>query len=307
MIGSTTHRVFGSGRSLGITELIQAEASWPVIVLFALISQLGDVWFLFLLGGVFYVAGEYTPRWVLDRRRGLTVLALLVTYISLIGVLKDVFRLPRPPGATTPPGLVAVPTALQGVFTSITTASGPGFPSGHALGTTMVWGGVALLLDRGRFRSRAVLVAGIVAAVSVSRLVIGVHYLVDVVVGAAVGVVALVAIYRLSADGTKPGRVLGVAVVVGLLGLIRTVSFDSVAALGGAVGGWIVWHWLAEEVKPQPSNRWTVVAGFAVFGVAGVLFAVIYALRPSLWLTFLGAGTTVGLAVGAPVVDDRVA
>jgi membrane-associated phospholipid phosphatase len=299
--------VFGSGRSLGITELIQAEASWPVIVLFALISQLGDVWFLFLLGGVFYVAGEYTPRWVLDRRRGLTVLALLVTYISLIGVLKDVFRLPRPPGATTPPGLVAVPTALQGVFTSITTASGPGFPSGHALGTTMVWGGVALLLDRGRFRSRAVLVAGIVAAVSVSRLVIGVHYLVDVVVGAAVGVVALVAIYRLSADGTKPGRVLGVAVVVGLLGLIRTVSFDSVAALGGAVGGWIVWHWLAEEVKPQPSNRWTVVAGFAVFGVAGVLFAVIYALRPSLWLTFLGAGTTVGLAVGAPVVDDRVA
>jgi membrane-associated phospholipid phosphatase len=299
--------VFGSGRSLGITELIQAEASWPVIVLFALVSQLGDVWFLFLLGGVFYVAGEYTPRWVLDRRRGLTVLALLVTYISLIGVLKDVFRLPRPPGATTPPGLVAVPTALQGVFTSITTASGPGFPSGHALGTTMVWGGVALLLDRGRFRSRAVLVAGIVAAVSVSRLVIGVHYLVDVVVGAAVGVVALVAIYRLSADGTKPGRVLGVAVVVGLLGLIRTVSFDSVAALGGAVGGWIVWHWLAEEVKPQPSNRWTVVAGFAVFGVAGVLFAVIYALRPSLWLTFLGAGTTVGLAVGAPVVDDRVA
>ena len=299
--------MFGSGRSLGITELIQAEASWPVIVLFALISQLGDVWFLFLLGGVFYVAGEYTPRWVLDRRRGLTVLALLVTYISLIGVLKDVFRLPRPPGATTPPGLVAVPTALQGVFTSITTASGPGFPSGHALGTTMVWGGVALLLDRGRFRSRAVLVAGIVAAVSVSRLVIGVHYLVDVVVGAAVGVVALVAIYRLSADGTKPGRVLGVAVVVGLLGLIRTVSFDSVAALGGAVGGWIVWHWLAEEVKPQPSNRWTVVAGFAVFGVAGVLFAVIYALRPSLWLTFLGAGTTVGLAVGAPVVDDRVA
>jgi membrane-associated phospholipid phosphatase len=298
--------VFEGGRSLGITEFLQAEASWSVVVLFAVISQLGDVWLLFLLGGVFYVAGEYTPRWVLDRRRGLTVLALLLTYISLIGVLKDVFHLARPPGATTPPGLEAVPMALQSVFVNVTTASGPGFPSGHALGTTMVWGGVALLLDRGRFRSRAVLVAGIVAAVSASRLVIGVHYLVDVVVGAAVGFVALVAIYRLSADGTKPGRVLGVAVVVGLLGLVRTVSFDSVAALGGAVGGWLVWHWIAEEVSPLPSNRCEVVVGFAVFGVAGVLFGVIYALDAPLWLTFLGAGTTGGLAVGAPLVGERV-
>jgi hypothetical protein len=170
----------------------------------------------------------------------------------------------------------------------------------------MVWGGIALLLDRGRFRSRAALVAGIVAAVSASRLVIGVHYFVDVVVGAAVGLVALVAIYRLSADGTKPGRILGVAVAVGLLGLVRTVSFDSVAALGGAVGGWVVWHWLAEEVNPQPSNPWAVVVGFAVLGVAGVVFGVVYALETPLWVTFLGAGTTVGVAVGAPLVGDRV-
>jgi membrane-associated phospholipid phosphatase len=306
VIERTIHRVFGSGRSLGVTEFLQAEASWPIVVLFALISQLGDVWFLFLLGGVFYVAGEYTPRWVLDRRRGLTVLALLLTYLSLVGVLKDVFRLARPPGATTPPGLEAVPLALQGVFTSITTASGPGFPSGHALGTTMVWGGVALLLDRGRFRSRAALVAGIVAAVSASRLVIGVHYFVDVVVGAAVGLVVLVATYRLSANGAEPGRILGVAVAVGLLGLVRTVGFDSVAALGGAVGGWVVWHWLAEEVKPQPSDPWAVVVGFAVLGVAGVVFGVVYALETPLWVTFLGAGTTVGVAVGAPLVGDRV-
>lgn len=125
---------------MGSTELLSAEATWPVVVSFALLSQLGDVWFSFLLGGVCSVAGTKTPYLGLDRRRGLSVLGLVLTYVSPVGVLKNVFRLDRPPGAGTPLEAVVAPALTQGVFESVTTASGSGFPSGHVLGATLVWG-----------------------------------------------------------------------------------------------------------------------------------------------------------------------
>jgi len=96
------------------------------------------------------------------------------------------------------------PVALEPVFADIATGHGPGFPSGHALGTTMVWGGVALILDQGTRRARAAVAGTVVALVSLSRLVLGVHYAVDVVVGVALGLLALGALYWLTDRGPTP-------------------------------------------------------------------------------------------------------
>jgi membrane-associated phospholipid phosphatase len=293
-----------SGRGVEITELLSAEATWPVVVSFALLSQLGDVWFYFLLGSVCYVAGAKAASLGLDRRRGLSVLGLVLTYVSLVGVMKNVFGLDRPPGATTPPGSVVGPAVLQRVFESVTTASGSGFPSGHALGAAMVWGGLALLVDRWSLRTRGAVAALLVTVISVSRLVLGVHYLVDVVVGVALGVVTLLVCYRLSAAGTRPGRLLGAAAVLGLVGVAQRVTFDSVAALGAAVGGWVAWRLVAAAVRSQPSDRRAVVAGLAVLCVASVLFVVVYTVEPPLPLAFLGAALTVGAVVAAPLAGE---
>lgn len=290
-------------RGVGVTEFLHGQADPWVVLLSGLVSQLGDVWFLFLVGGLLYVTGEYTPRWVLDRRQGMFVLALVVTYIALIGVLKGVLVLPRPSGAVDPGDLWFVPPVLRGVVADITTATGPGFPSGHALGTTMVWGGLALVVDRWSARRRLALAAGVVTVVSLSRLVLGVHYAVDVVVGAAVGLVVVFALYRFSERGTDPGRVLGVAVAVGLLGLVVTVTLDSVAALGAAVGGWLVWRSIAASVTPRPSSRREVVGGLAVFLVAGAVFAAVYVLKPALPVVFVATAAAAGAVVGAPVLN----
>lgn len=51
-----------TGRGIGVTELLHAQAGWPLVVVFAVVTQLGDVWFLFLLGSVLYVAGDELPR-----------------------------------------------------------------------------------------------------------------------------------------------------------------------------------------------------------------------------------------------------
>lgn len=297
--------MFGDGRDIGVTEVLHGTAPDPVLVLFAVLTQLGDVWFLFLLGGVLYVAGDELPRWGIERRRGLFVFGLLLVYVALIGVLKQFFLLPRPPGAGDPPVVQWIPALLQPVFADITTAEGPGFPSGHALGSTMVWGGFALVVVEERL-SRAWLgfAGGVVILVSLSRLILGVHYLIDVVVGAAIGLVVLAVLYVVADHGIAPARVLLVAVGVGALGLILGFTFESVAAIGSAVGAWLVWRGVADSTPTHPSNRREVSAGFAVLGLAGGLFALLYALKPSLSVTFFGTALAGGGAVSAPLAGE---
>ncbi|QPV61454.1 phosphatase PAP2 family protein [Halosimplex litoreum] len=304
-------RLVSNGRGVGVTEAIHELAAWPVVLVFGLVTQLGDGWFLFVLGGALLVAGEEFPVLGVDRRRAVFVLALALTYVAVVGALKGYFGLDRPPGATEPPALVRspalswVPGALSALLERATTAEGPGFPSGHALGTTMVWGGLALVVDRGTARQRAAGAVAIIGLVSLSRLVLGVHYLVDVVAGVAVGLVLLGALYRLADGGTEPGRVLGVAVATGIAGLFTGVTFDSVAATGGAVGGWVVWRAVADSTPAHPTNSGEIVAGFAVLAGAGALFAALEAVEPSLPVAFVGATLAVGGAVGAPLLGER--
>ena len=69
--------------------------------------------------------------------------------------------------------------------------SGPSFPSGHAATAAATFAAVALLAGRGRSRStRAVLAAaagGVAAAVAATRVLLGVHWLTDVLAGLAMG------------------------------------------------------------------------------------------------------------------------
>lgn len=69
--------------------------------------------------------------------------------------------------------------------------SGASFPSGHTAAAAAVWPAVALVLGRGAPRLvRALLAAGaavIAVAVAVSRALLGVHWLTDVIGGLAIG------------------------------------------------------------------------------------------------------------------------
>jgi len=185
------------------------------------------------------------------------------------------------------------------VFADITTADGPGFPSGHTFGSTLVWGGFALIVGEGK-RSRAWLAfaGAVVGIVSLSRLVLGVHYLVDVVVGVGLGLVVLGALYVVADRGTVPGRVLLVSVGVGVLGLLGA-SFESVAALGSAVGAWLVWRGVADSTPAHPSNRREVGAGSVILGLAGGFFALLYVIEPPLLVAFFGSAIAVGSTVAA--------
>jgi membrane-associated phospholipid phosphatase len=65
-----------------------------------------------------------------------------------------------------------------------------GFPSGHALGSIVLYGFLAYLLVRrypGQGRSIYGMAAGLIGAIGFSRLYLGVHYPTDILAGYAVG------------------------------------------------------------------------------------------------------------------------
>ncbi|MET0577433.1 MAG: phosphatase PAP2 family protein, partial [Ilumatobacteraceae bacterium] len=70
-------------------------------------------------------------------------------------------------------------------------AAGSSFPSGHSATAAATWSAVALILGRGQpRRTRALLAAGaavIAVAVAISRTLLGVHWVTDVVAGLFVG------------------------------------------------------------------------------------------------------------------------
>jgi membrane-associated phospholipid phosphatase len=111
------------------------------------------------------------------RRRRLAVLAFLVMVVVgqnlIANVVKDLVDRERPPVPHLAP------------------SSGFSFPSGHTASAAATWAAVALVLGRGRpLAVKAWLAVGaalVTLAVASSRVLLGVHWLTDVIGGAAIG------------------------------------------------------------------------------------------------------------------------
>jgi membrane-associated phospholipid phosphatase len=289
-------------RSVGVTRLLQS-APESVVVAFAVLTQLGDAWFLFVGLSLLY---WFAPQWVTaDRRRaGALLVALSLTALAVTIGLKAAFALPRPAGAAraVPPSWL--PGAAAPLYADLATGEGFGFPSGHAIAATVAYGGAAVLLDAFERRRRLLLAGAVVAVVSLSRVVLGVHYLADVVVGVLVGV-ALVAVVR-RATGDRPAYVFALAAGLGLLAaLVAAVRgppgavHEAAAAVGGGLGGRLGWRYLRSEAAVP------AVAGGVGLAVFGGLWATAVALDPPLVAVVVLDAVAVGGILGLPWLVDR--
>lgn len=244
-------------RGLGVSRWL-ADALEPLDPLLAVLTQTGDTWLLGLLVALLYVLAGAAPLPGWDRRRGAAVLGAGLLAIAATGLLKVVFGLARPPGAGEPAYVFA--GMLGDLYTGMATADGFGFPSGHATGATAIYGTIAGLVAAAH-RRRAVLIAGLLAGTAaVTRIGLGVHYLVDVLAGAAVGLLlAAVAIRWVR----RPGVAIGAAVpVAAAWAVVTDGGAQAVGVTGLAAGALIVWT-LAEDrlvALPAPTGRsaWAV-------------------------------------------------
>ena len=193
--------------------------------------------------------------WLLNPRGGRALgITFAVSYL-LNTVLKLGLNEPRP--FFSDPGVAS--KAAQA------TAGGPGLPSGHAQIIATLWGGMALQLGRRWFWW----VAGTVTfLVGLSRIVLGVHYPSDVLVGWLLGVAAVAVLLRLRYPNAGWGWWL-----VPLLALIVAAFLPDYAPGLGLLAGF----WLTRGVFGAPRD-WPARIGVALVGLA-LVFAVYLAFR----------------------------
>jgi membrane-associated phospholipid phosphatase len=290
----------------GVDEAtVAADLPTVVVVLAALVTQLGDVWFVFLLLGVCYWFGDSLPGPLsLDRTAAAFAVALALGASAVTTTLKQWFAHSRPPGAGDAVALGLLPTLLEEAYVAAATASGYGFPSGHAVGVVVVYGGLALLADSSRGCAAAL---GVVPVVALSRVVLGVHYVVDVLVGAVVGAVYLLGVYRLCGRGSNPGRALMIALAVALVGAAVEFNFETMAALGGVLGARIAWGSVGDAVVHAPTTRTGGAVATAIGVALGGAFAAMYAVGVAPHVAFLGTAAILGGGVAAPLLGESAA
>ncbi len=291
-------------RGVGAVEALQALLPAIAVVVFALVTQLGDVWFVFCVLAVLYWVGRL-PGIAISRSRAAFLIGLALGALALTAGLKQFFELPRPPMPGSVVGLGYVPAILHGVYINTATASGYGFPSGHALLTTVAWGGLALVLDAGTRRRRALVAGTVIFLVCIARVVLGVHYVVDVVVGVAVGLVYLAFTVSLGNGRTRIAFWLAAAIAIASV-VVGTVTFDGAATLGATVGAAVTWELLGERIPERPTRRTRILATGIGLAVLGGGFAAVYALKPAFIVTMLASAAILAGMLSLPLMVEQV-
>ncbi len=242
-----------------VLESLHGSVPEWLLLLAALVTRLGDVatvisivivasWLLTWRGtsnGLeFPGTGSETDSTApnADRASAVWLVAVVVGGLAAMTALKHLFVLPRPELVAATPS--TLPTALESTYVSTVTLGGYGFPSGHAVGATVAYGALALATSLGTRRSRLA-VAGVLAlAVSLSRVVLAVHYPGDIVAGILLGVGYLAAVWWLLERSPTDRTTTAFALALGLALVAIAVSGAagrSVAYAALAAGGLTVW------------------------------------------------------------------
>lgn len=271
MAAIAVHEVIDGLRRVGAVRSIREVMTPTADAVVYAVTNLGDSWFLLVALTLFYWYGS-------DRDDGALAVALALGALALVTFLKHLFGLPRPP------------EHLQAYH-----AEGLGFPSGHALGSTVAWGAMAYLGNRWERRRALAVAAPVVLAIGLSRVVLGVHYLGSVLAGFAVGLAFLAAVLHYARD--RPVWVFGAVGVIAVLGMAVGGVADGASAVGGAVGGALVVQFVDRERDLHPV---AALVGIVVFGG---LFVAAVALDP-LWPGLLVAnGVVVAGLLAMPAIE----
>jgi membrane-associated phospholipid phosphatase len=310
-------------RGVGELALVDALPDF-VVVLFAAVTHLADPWFLFgLLAVAYWFGGDRIAA--APRRAGATAIATVTCAYAATALGKAWFAVPRPPGATGP---ADVPTWLPGLLSAWYEAQvlsdGFGFPSGHATGAAAAYLALALVYDRAwTARRRFVTAAALALAVAASRVVIEVHYLVDVLAGLTVGAVVVVGALWLAGDPRFRGRTATTREPTALLdptpaflsAAVVSAAAAGVALAGGHVGE-VVEAGIGIATGLGGAAGWRLVSGdeFAVpvriavpaLAVTGVLWVGAYALSDSFVVTLVATTAAVVAVVALPALPARL-
>lgn len=189
----------------GIVESVTgAIPAWLVPLVF-IFSYIGSVYLIGPAVVAAYLWGE--------RERTATWLGIVIAAYALFVFLKPLTDIPRP--ETAPPiARDAVPALLVPLYDTAVDFDTGSFPSGHALASTVFWGLVVRDIRLSTVRRRLVVAICIVALAGFARVVLGVHFVVDIVGAYVIGLALLAVAFALRERVTRPAEaMLGLALV----------------------------------------------------------------------------------------------
>jgi len=252
---------------LGLNEAFYSESLTSI---FKVITYLGEPLVFIVMVAFFYII--YDKRFA----KNLTLSLLFTSYLNEF--FKNIFMDPRP-GTNTDLTEITVENPAGLIETSY------GFPSGHTSTSVATWGYIGY-----DFRKRLyiVIILGIIVfLVAISRMIVGVHDLQDVIGGFSLGLVVLLLFTYLEPYGTKQFNALNlpiklIVIVVASLGLFLLgiflfpnsgtdllpvqVAFSDTggfAQVGGIFLGFGIAYILENEyVKYEPSKldlKWKII------------------------------------------------
>ncbi|MFC7141913.1 phosphatase PAP2 family protein [Halosimplex aquaticum] len=263
-------------------DAVRAAVPQWLVPVFLGITRLGNV-------GVFLVVFTL-DYWFVDRERGAHAIAIVVGGMALITALKYFFAVPRPPAEV-----------------NVVPIDGFSFPSGHATGATIAYGTLAIEHDAFSDLVRYGAVAALIGLIALSRVVLGVHFVRDVLAGIVFGVGFLLVAFGITRRDPRSGFLLAVA-VAGVALVVSDFSRDGVILFGSAVGAATVWELAGSgSTVDRTSLRVALVA--VVLPILAVLGYVVIKIVPPPIVIFvltvvLGAGL-IGAPAAVAELDDR--
>ncbi len=215
-----------------VEVVIEITPTWVAITLL-FIGYLGSIYVIAPGVALAYFKGSSwkTATWP----------GILIGAYGLFVTLKAAFFIERPEGPAPPFSADILPFVLRPLFDLAVQFETGTFPSGHALAATVFWGLVVLDLNTGRLWQRLVVATVVVTLVGFSRIVLGLHYVIDIVGGIVLGLVLLAVMVVVRRRTTRPANTtLAVALVPVLAGFPAETPLEAGPLLAVLVGVYLL-------------------------------------------------------------------
>ncbi|SDQ60122.1 phosphatase PAP2 family protein [Natronobacterium texcoconense] len=264
-------------------EAVRAALPDPAIPFFETVTHLGDGATLLVLLATMYWFGAASSR----RTRAL-VIGIGLLGFSVSAGLKGAIAAPRPDVTFT-----------HAVFSPYS------FPSGHALGSATVYGAIAVYAELWTKRVRYLLAGTIIVLVSLSRVVIGAHFLGDVLAGMILGIAIVALVYYADPD---PGYTFVLAGAIAVLSFAFGSTHYTTLTTGAAIGAALAWTY-ARDRSTTPRGASLLVLGAVVVPILVAVRLITVDWNPHWIGDVVGYAAVVGFAVLLPEIaatlDDR--
>ncbi|HAF62506.1 MAG TPA: hypothetical protein DCK95_09290, partial [Anaerolineaceae bacterium] len=216
---------------LAFTHFLQNLGSWllPIMRIF---TFFGNEEFYLLVMPILY--------WCVDAALGLRIGIMLVLSGTLNGIMKLIFKRPRP-------------YWIDKTVTAHISESSFGMPSGHAMNAMSVWGLFAASVPKKAIKTVSIV---LIVMVGISRIYLGVHFSSDVFVGWLLGGLLLILYLRNEKRISMWVKELPLGRLVFILFFISLVLIGLGALSLATPGNWeIPPSWLETAAMTDPSGE----------------------------------------------------